>query len=502
MAAPIAGGFDVHFVEPLCDRLTCPICQLAAREPRITDCGHQFCLECLRPLIVDSNLSCPVCRTELKESEIYPNNMVKREILSLKIVCGRFKEGCAWIGELRQRDEHNQECGYVVQPCDNNCRENVMRKDMDSHKKNECNRRAVGCCYCNGELEYEQMSGHYKTCAKYPVACPHQCGVQIARECMEMHTSREGECPNSPIQCDFASVGCQFIGKKTKLQNHLERDTKTHLSLAMKSLHTMTERLAKSEKKQQETEKKLTRMKDSQLQYQHNVTEQLAKSEKELAKIKEFLPDQFRNYFTGQLTKLEKQQQEKELELTRMVEALSFLGHLPLHCITCWTKNGFERSLQSSKFVRTLLKERNELSFELSETIVYIWKIKYSKCLKIPNRAACYPVAIYSTQFYAGVSELQLQILIYLNKSTFTSAIECTRYCNFNLKKTTFSLVTTLLHQESDGDQNRKQQFLMTLPSRSLVTCMFQGDQKEDIPLKQFVSNDELVVTLQFKRLP
>ena len=44
MAAAIAGGFDVHFVEPLCARLTCPICQMAAREPRITDCGHHAVL--------------------------------------------------------------------------------------------------------------------------------------------------------------------------------------------------------------------------------------------------------------------------------------------------------------------------------------------------------------------------------------------------------------------------------------------------------------------------
>ena len=81
-------------------------------------------------------------------------------------------------------------------------------------------------------------------------------------------------------------------------------------------------------------------MNDSQFQFQHDVTERLAKSEKELAKIKEFLPVQlqFRHYFTGQLTKLEKQQQEKELELTRIIKALSLSVQLPLQCITYWTK--------------------------------------------------------------------------------------------------------------------------------------------------------------------
>ena len=91
-----------------------------------------------------------------------------------------------------------------------------MRKDVDSHKKNECNLRMVGCCYCDGELEYEQLSGHYETCIKYPrpVACSHQCGVQIARECMKMHTSREGGRPNSPLQCDLYLLDVNSLGLK------------------------------------------------------------------------------------------------------------------------------------------------------------------------------------------------------------------------------------------------------------------------------------------------
>ena len=173
-------------------------------------------------------------------------------------------------------------------------------------------------------------------------------------------------------------------------------------------------------------------------------------------------------------------------------------------------KNGLDGSLQSSKFVRALLRERNELSFMVSETIVYLWKIEWSKYVK---RAAhplskqvrysdffsrqqprsSYSAVIHSAKFHAGFSGLQLQIRIYLDKSTFTSAIMCCScHCDLDLHQTTFCLVTTLLHQESDGDQNRKQQFLMTLPSRSLVTCSFEGDQKEDITPEQFVSNDEL----------
>ena len=51
----------------------------------LTKCGHQFCQKCLRPLIRDGNVTCPVCREKLKESEMFLNNMTKHEILSLKI---------------------------------------------------------------------------------------------------------------------------------------------------------------------------------------------------------------------------------------------------------------------------------------------------------------------------------------------------------------------------------------------------------------------------------
>ena len=73
--------------------------------------------------------------------------MVKREILSLKIKCGKQEDGCEWIGELRQQDKHNQTCGYETVPCDNDCNEIVMRKDKNHHL---CPRRIVSCSYCDG----------------------------------------------------------------------------------------------------------------------------------------------------------------------------------------------------------------------------------------------------------------------------------------------------------------------------------------------------------------
>ena len=257
MAAALAqgeGGFDANFVEPLADRLTCPICHLTLQEPRLTQCGHQFCFECLRPLIRDATVLCPVCRTE---TEIFPSNMVKREILSLKIKCDKQEDGCKWMGELRQQDEHNQMCGYETVPCDNHCNEMVMRKDKNHHKENLWPRRIVSCSYCDVQLQYQEVSVHFETCVKYPVGCKYGCGMQIPRGDMDIHASREGKCGKSPLQCGFTDAGCTFRGDRRQLEAHLEQSTVRHLSLVMKSLHTTTERLAASDKRHEELAKKL-----------------------------------------------------------------------------------------------------------------------------------------------------------------------------------------------------------------------------------------------------
>ena len=322
-------GFDARFVEPLHDQWTCPICQVAAREPRVTDCGHQFCFDCLRPLTRDGNVTCPVCRTELKEAEIYPNNMAKRAILNLMIYCDKQEEGCTWKGELRQRDEHNKECGHVLEVCDNFCEESVLRKDIKKHKESECSRRMVGCDYCDSRLEYRQLADHYKICDKYPVACHYLCGVQVARKDLKTHISKEGECPKSSLKCDFETAGCQFIGNRKALQHHLNNETVSHLSLAMQSVRNLAGRLVNAEKKQEETEN------------------QLEETEKKLAMA---------------------EKQWKEAEEKTQIMMRSFMI------------DGLERSLLLAEFARFVLGKNTAFSCGLSDvSSVYLWMIKWSE---------------------------------------------------------------------------------------------------------------------------
>ena len=346
------GGFDANFVEPLSDRLTCPICRSAPREPRITECGHQFCLECLRPLIRNAAVLCPICRTELKETEIYPNNMVKREILSLKIKCDNQEEGCEWTGELRQQDEHKQTCGYVVVPCDNKCEEMVMRKDKNHHEENLCYRRIVSCSYCDVQLEYQEVvSVHFESCVRFPVGCHYGCGMQIPRGDMDVHTSREGICSKSPLQCDFADAGCQFSGNRMQLEDHLRQSTVSHLNLAMGSLHTTTRMLAASDKRHKELAKKLA------------ATEAM-------------------------LTR-----RESEFECVKAFLALEFKSSQTLDVLM---KDGVEKAMESAEFLRSVLADKHEFSVELSGIFYNVWETK-ATVRKLGSR-----FSPFTKKFYTG----------------------------------------------------------------------------------------------------
>jgi hypothetical protein len=243
-------GFDAVFVVELIERYTCPTCQLALKEPQITTCGHHFCESCLKECL-GRTLSCPFCRGELKASNeyVFPNRALKREILDLAIRCDQCKKGCEWVGELRQREDHNKQCGYVDEECTNKCGKQVMRKDMKNHLENLCPRRQTSCKHCSSTMEWQKLQDHYKSCPKYPVQCTYSCGAVVARYKMATHVSHQGTCPNSLLDCDFKNIGCLFKGKRSELSAHTKNDVENHLSLTVNKLMATEQKLEETERK-------------------------------------------------------------------------------------------------------------------------------------------------------------------------------------------------------------------------------------------------------------
>ena len=235
---------EPHFVEKVSDDLMCPICHMLLREPQQTDCGHEFCRDCVRPLMRDDKLTCPICRAESLPNQIFDDKRLKREIMGLKINCDQNDKGCKWSGELRQREKHNGECGYVTEPCVDNCGHVVMRKEMKDHKNRHCPLRIVVCKYCKTESRVSSLVQHYTKCEKYPMPCVHRCGMKVAREKMEEHTSLEGTCPNSPLDCEFYDVGCEFQGKRVELRKHIETSSTSHCRLLLAEMRDIRQKLS------------------------------------------------------------------------------------------------------------------------------------------------------------------------------------------------------------------------------------------------------------------
>ncbi|XP_062512172.1 TNF receptor-associated factor 6-like [Corticium candelabrum] len=192
------------------------------REPMMTRCGHLFCNDCVRPLTRRGRIVCPLCREEQNESEIFSSNYDKREIMSLKIYCDQQEKGCKWKGELRKRERHNETCGYADVLCENECGEMVKRKRMGYHLKRVCMNRQVDCGYCNTTVTFKFRNDHHGKCEMFRLACEY-CGQGVVRREMNEHVSKDGTCPNSPLECEFNEAGCQFIGNRNEMTIHVQR---------------------------------------------------------------------------------------------------------------------------------------------------------------------------------------------------------------------------------------------------------------------------------------
>ena len=232
-----------------CTYSMCPICTLVVRDPVQTQCGHPFCNSCLRRTVKDDTLTCPVCRSQLATSQIYPNKLQERQVLSLKIKCDRHGKGCEWTGELRDGEDHDALCLYFHVPCERNCGELVMRKDAVEHSERNCCKRTVGCEHCKHSVQIRYLKNHSRKCLEMPMTCV-GCGAVFPRKEMHEHVGGQARCPACSIKCEFSEVGCQFEGNRETVMKHMTTDVEAHLSALMVTVKKQKLVIAKQEESQ------------------------------------------------------------------------------------------------------------------------------------------------------------------------------------------------------------------------------------------------------------
>ena len=236
MAAYSYKGVEYEFVNTqieLLEELKCPICLELVSDPVQTSCGHLFCGKCIK-----GTNTCPIDRSQFTS---HADNFNHRRVRNFKVKCPKKGIGCQWQGVLGDVEEHsNTGCGYVTVVCTNNgCGLEVVRKELDTHKRKVCSQRLYMCPYCfQRDTHQEIVTTHFTTCPEMPLLCPGGCGSgMLMRRNMAEHLSEK--CPEELVQCRYAIAGCEEAVKRKDLDEHLH-DKPQHFDALMESYTSLS----------------------------------------------------------------------------------------------------------------------------------------------------------------------------------------------------------------------------------------------------------------------
>ncbi|XP_073241863.1 TNF receptor-associated factor 2-like [Porites lutea] len=221
-------------------RYFCLQCNNIFRDPVQTDCGHVYCKSCIRDLKRDDGMFiCLVDKSPFAADQVFPDNFMKREALSLVVECPNYNNGCVWKGEVRNVEKHLLSCPYKEERCTNKgCSEWVRRVDFQQHIERECPYRPQTCPSCGESITAAFLKSHQEQdCKMQPVQC-RLCRKQgILRGEMEKHVSPvDGDCEEVERSCSFEQIGCEKATKKMKYseaKKHNQICSVFHLNLLL-----------------------------------------------------------------------------------------------------------------------------------------------------------------------------------------------------------------------------------------------------------------------------
>ena len=140
------------------------------------------------------------------------------------------------MGALRSLNGHLATCKFALLLCPNECQKagkvvELLRKDIETHTKEECPRRQYECPHCKefGE-HHERTTEHLSVCPMKEVPCPKLgCRMNIARRNLSEHRK---ECKFEMVPCKYEIIGCKTEVLRKDMAKH-EEDTQQHLQLAV-----------------------------------------------------------------------------------------------------------------------------------------------------------------------------------------------------------------------------------------------------------------------------
>ncbi|XP_026055209.1 E3 ubiquitin-protein ligase PDZRN3-B [Carassius auratus] len=140
-------GFDLErFEGPVDPDLICKLCGKVLEDPLSTPCGHVFCAVCALQWLSKVSI-CPVQCQKISRKELNHVLPLKNLILKLNIRCDHRERGCNRVMKLQHLPEHAETCAFSPVRCGNEgCDAVLSLKDVASHMREGCERRAVEVC--------------------------------------------------------------------------------------------------------------------------------------------------------------------------------------------------------------------------------------------------------------------------------------------------------------------------------------------------------------------
>eukprot|EP00731_Ephydatia_muelleri_P007202 Em0003g1450a len=167
---------------------------------------------------------------------------VQKKVLELRIRCSNRSSGCPWQGSVAELDAHLAVCDHEATACPYTCNAPLTRSTLKHHVGHECPQRPTTCKYCNHRAPFSSLAQeHHSVCPGYPVTCPNGCGRdRIERRLLPSHIA---ECPMAAVQCSFSPAGCVAKVSKGRMQQHVDDNVSSHLSLVASKQAEMMEEI-------------------------------------------------------------------------------------------------------------------------------------------------------------------------------------------------------------------------------------------------------------------
>lgn len=164
-----------NFLDPLDDEFFCMQCKIILLNPKLSNCGHHFCDQCLTQIKNINKGICPLDSEVIENSFI--NKNLKNKLSKLQVKCPGFAYGCKLTGSLENVEKHfYQECQQQLISCDLICGRFLTKELLEEHKRNECGERSINCEYCKQQMKAKDLAMHHDSfCLQIYINCPNGC---------------------------------------------------------------------------------------------------------------------------------------------------------------------------------------------------------------------------------------------------------------------------------------------------------------------------------------